>query len=97
MILTNIEEAKLNYGNPNEEDIGAASFSKATRYLTEGHFWAGSMGPKVNTCLWFLEWDGEKAVITSMDKAVDALAGKTGTRILRDYAWWGVRCTGNGG
>ena len=40
LILTDIEKAKLNYGKPNEEDIGAAAFSEAQRYLAEGHFFS---------------------------------------------------------
>jgi carbamate kinase len=39
------------------------------------------MGPKVKACIRFLEWGGERAIITSLDKAVEALEGKTGTRI----------------
>ena len=84
LILTDVEKAKLNYGKPNEEDIGAITLSEAKKYLAEGHFLAGSMGPKVKACIRFLEWGGERAIITSLDKSVDALAGKTGTRILRD-------------
>ncbi|HUT16258.1 MAG TPA: carbamate kinase [Anaerolineae bacterium] len=84
LILTDVEKAKLNYGKPNEEDVGAITLSEAKRYLAEGHFLAGSMGPKVKACIRFLEWGGERAIITSLDKAVDALAGKTGTRILRE-------------
>jgi len=50
--------------------------------LAEGHFLAGSMGPKVKACVRFLEWGGKKAIITSLDRAVDALEGRTGTHIV---------------
>jgi carbamate kinase len=42
------------------------------------------MGPKVKACIRFLEWGGKTAIITSLDKAVDALDGKTGTRIVTE-------------
>ena len=57
--------------------------AEAERYLAEGHFLAGSMGPKVKACVRFLEWGGKRAIITSLDKAVEALDGKTGTQIKK--------------
>jgi carbamate kinase len=57
--------------------------AEAKKYLAEGHFLAGSMGPKVKACIRFLEWGGSYAIITSLDKAVEALEGNTGTRISR--------------
>ena len=59
------------------------SVSEARKRLTEGHFGAGSMGPKVEAALGFVERGGERAIITSLEKAVDALEGKTGTHIVR--------------
>ncbi len=84
LILTDVEKAKLNYGQPDEEEVGPITLSQAKKYLAEGHFLAGSMGPKVKACIRFLEWGGKRAIITSLDKAVEALDGKTGTRISRD-------------
>lgn len=84
LVLTDVEKAKLNYGTPEERDLDAVSLSEAKRYLDDGHFLAGSMGPKVKACLRFLEWGGERAIITSLDKAVAALNGETGTRISPD-------------
>jgi len=86
LILTDVEKAKLNFSQPNEQEVGAITLSEAKEYLAEGHFLAGSMGPKVKACIRFLEWGGKKAVITSLDKAVDALEGRTGTRIVPDSA-----------
>ncbi|UCC76540.1 MAG: carbamate kinase, partial [Anaerolineales bacterium] len=60
------------------------TLAQAKKYLAEGHFLAGSMGPKVKACIRFLEWGGKRAIITSLDKALEALDGKTGTRITRD-------------
>jgi carbamate kinase len=84
LILTDVEKAKLNFGKPNEEEVGAITLSQAKQYLAEGHFLAGSMGPKVKACIRFLEWGGKKAIITSLDQAVHALEGKTGTIITPD-------------
>lgn len=84
LILTNVEKVKLNFGKPNEEDIDKMTLAEAKKYLEEGHFLPGSMGPKVKACIRFLEWGGEKAIITSLDKAVEALEGKTGTLIRRN-------------
>lgn len=82
LILTDVEKAKLNYGKPNEMPIDRMTVAEAKKYLSEGHFLAGSMGPKVKACIRFMEWGGKEAVITSLDKAVEALEGKTGTHIV---------------
>jgi carbamate kinase len=82
LILTDQEKVKLNFGKSDEEGIDVMTLSEAKKYLAEGHFLPGSMGPKVKACIRFLEWGGEKAVITSLDNAVDALEGRTGTKII---------------
>ncbi|GAI33270.1 unnamed protein product, partial [marine sediment metagenome] len=80
---TDVEKVKLNFGKPDEREIDRMTLADAKRYLSEGHFLAGSMGPKVKACIRFLEWGGKRAVITSLDKAIDALEGKTGTEIVK--------------
>jgi carbamate kinase len=82
LILTDVEYTLLNYGKENETPVKKMTIEEAKRYLTEGHFKAGSMGPKVEAALGFVERGGEQAVITSLDKAVAALEGKTGTHIV---------------
>jgi carbamate kinase len=82
LVLTDIEKAKLNFGKPNESPIDKLTAKDASKYLAEGHFLAGSMGPKVKACIRFIEWGGQEAIITSLDKAVDAIDGKTGTHIV---------------
>jgi carbamate kinase len=84
LILTDVEEVKLNYGKPDERGVDKMSLTEAKKYLEEGHFLPGSMGPKVRACIKFLEWGGEKAIITSLDKVLEALEGKAGTLIYRD-------------
>ena len=83
LILTDVEKAKINYGKPNEKALGRITFQEAQKYFDEGHFLAGSMGPKVKACLRFLENGGQKAIITSLDKALEAFKGESGTIIER--------------
>lgn len=52
------------------------------KYQEEGHFKAGSMGPKVKAAIRFVKDGGKMAIITALEKAVDALSGKAGTRIV---------------
>jgi len=82
LILTNIEKVKLNFGKPNEKDLDKLTIREAEKYLKEGHFLPGSMKPKVIACIRFLNAGGEKAIITALDKAVEALEGKTGTHFF---------------
>jgi len=83
LILTDVEYAMENYGKPNQRPIRAMTLSEARKSMAEGQFGAGSMGPKVEACIGFLERGGEVAIITSLEKAANALEGKTGTRITR--------------
>jgi carbamate kinase len=83
LILTDVECVKLNYGKTNEQNIDRLTLQEAKKYLQEGHFLAGSMGPKVKACIRFLEFGGEKAIISSLDKAKEALEGKSGTLFTR--------------
>jgi len=83
LILTDVEHAFLNFGTPKEEPLGSLGVEEAKQYLKEGHFKAGSMGPKVEASIGFVEAGGESAIITSLDKASEALEGKTGTHIHR--------------
>jgi carbamate kinase len=82
LILTDVEKVKLNYGKPDETGIDVMTVSEAKRYLADGHFHAGSMAPKIRACIRFVERGGQKAIVTSLDKAVDALAGRVGTHII---------------
>ena len=59
------------------------NIAEARRYQQEGHFKAGSMGPKVEAACRFVESGGEMAVIASLDNALLALQGKSGTRFIR--------------
>jgi len=81
LILTDVEKLKLNFGKPDEKDLDRLTIAEAEKYLEEGHFLPGSMKPKVIACIRFLRAGGEKAIITALDKAVEALEGETGTHL----------------
>ncbi len=83
MILTEVEKVAINFNKPNQEDLSTLTLEDANKYIEEGQFAPGSMLPKVQAAMKFVTAYPEKrAIITSLDKAVDALAGKTGTVIV---------------
>ena len=80
MILTEVEKVAVNFNKPDQEDLSSLTLEEAARYVEEGQFPAGSMLPKVEAAMKFVRrYPDKKAIITSLDKAVDALEGKTGT------------------
>lgn len=82
MILTEVEKVAINFNKPDQEDLSTLTLEDAARYVEEGQFPAGSMLPKVEAAMKFVRrYPNKKAIITSLDKAVDALEGKTGTVI----------------
>jgi carbamate kinase len=81
LILTDIERVRLNYGKENEKPLDSMSVEEAEKYLEEGQFLSGSMEPKVRACIRFLKKGGRRAIIAALDKALDALDGKSGTEI----------------
>ncbi|MEM0018135.1 MAG: carbamate kinase [Candidatus Korarchaeum sp.] len=82
MILTDVEKVAINFKKENQTLLDTISLDEARRYYEEGHFPPGNMGPKVLAAIRFVERTGKIAIITSLDKAVEALDGKTGTRIV---------------
>jgi carbamate kinase len=83
MMLTDVEHALLNFGKSNPTPVGKVTLAEAKKYAAEGHFLAGSMGPKVASAIKFLENGGKRAIISSLDKAVDAFEDRTGTIITK--------------
>lgn len=81
LILTNVERVALHFGTPQQVFLDRMSVREARRYLIEGHFPAGSMGPKVEAAIRFVEGGGERAYITSLEKALEALEGRAGTEV----------------
>jgi len=84
VILTAVDKVSINYRQPNQQDLDKMTVSEAHEYINQGHFAPGSMLPKVESCIGFLENCPEgKALITSLEKAREALQGKTGTLIVK--------------
>lgn len=83
LIVTNVEKVKINFRKPNEKDLDTIKLNEAIKYMEEGHFEEGSMKPKIQACINFLEGGGEIAIITSMEKILEAIEGKAGTRIVK--------------
>ena len=82
LILTEVEKVAIHFGKPNQQDLGRLSLAEAAKYMEEGQFGVGSMLPKVQAAMKFVRANpGRKAIITSLDKCLDALDGKTGTVI----------------
>ena len=82
LILTEVEKVAIRFGQPDQEDLSHLSLAQAAQYVREGQFGVGSMLPKVEAAMKFVRANpGRKAIITSLDKALDALDGKTGTVI----------------
>lgn len=82
VILTAVEKVSINFKKPNQKDLDALSIDEAKQYISEGHFAPGSMLPKIEAAVKFVESKpGRISIITSLDKAVEALAGKAGTTV----------------
>ncbi len=84
LILTDVEQVALHFGTPQQVFLKKLSAREARKYLLEGHFPAGSMGPKIEAAVRFVERGGESAYITSLRHAREALVGRAGTEICRD-------------
>jgi carbamate kinase len=82
VILTSVDKVCLNYMNPNERPLSWVSVTEAKRYMAEGHFPRGSMGPKIGAAIQFLKAGGKQVIITSPGLVKEALEGKAGTKII---------------
>lgn len=84
IILTAVDYVYVNYGRPDEKALKTLTIDEAHKYMEEKQFAAGSMLPKIEACLSFVEGHPEcEAIITSLNGLDDALAGKVGT-VIRD-------------
>ena len=84
MILTGVSRVALEFGTSRQREIDIVSVSEMERYLSEGHFPAGNMGPKVEAAIRFIVGGGKRVIITSIEEALSAIHGKTGTHIIPD-------------
>jgi carbamate kinase len=85
IISTAVEKVALNFGKPDQKWVDRMTLSEAKRYLAEGtHFAKGSMAPKIQAIIWYLENGGKSALITNPENIGRALRGETGTWIVPD-------------
>jgi carbamate kinase len=83
LISTAVEKVAINFGKPNEKWLDRMTLAEAEQYLAEGiHFAKGSMAPKIQAIIWYLEGGGKQALITSPENIGRALRGETGTWIV---------------
>lgn len=81
IILTGVEKVYLNFGKKTQEPLTNISYNQAKKYLQDGHFPPGSMGPKISAALHYLENGGRRVIITNATNLEDALDGNNGTHI----------------
>lgn len=81
-ILTGVERVALDFGTPQERYLETITVAEARRHMADGHFPAGSMGPKMEAACRFVEGGGERSLITDVFTLGKALAGQTGTWIV---------------
>ena len=82
IILTDVETVYLNMNTPEQIPLKSVTLDQGGRYMNEGHFLSGSMGPKVEACLDFTRLCGRESLITSLHTLEEALEGRTGTRFI---------------
>ena len=85
LISTAVEKVAINFGKPNQEWVSHMTLAEVKKYLAEGtHFAKGSMEPKMQAIVWFLESGGKQAIVTNPENIGRALSGETGTLIEPD-------------
>ena len=85
LIATAVEKVAINFGKPNQKWLDRMTLSEARQYLAEGiHFAKGSMAPKIQSIIWYLEAGGKAALVTNPENISRALNGETGTWIMPD-------------
>jgi carbamate kinase len=79
VIATDVEAAAIRFGTPEQEWLGEVTAGRLRALVDEGHFASGSMGPKVDAVLRFVEHGGRQAAITSLERVREGVAGTAGT------------------
>ncbi|WP_371372480.1 carbamate kinase [Sporomusa aerivorans] len=82
IISTGVPKVYLNYGQPDEKALDRVTLAELQEYVRENHFAPGSMLPKIQAVIRFLENGGKKAIITNPESLEEAVAGKTGTHVI---------------
>ncbi len=84
VVLTGVEKVAINFNKPDQKDLDRMTIDEAKKYMKEGQFPAGSMLPKVESAIDFVEsGEGRETLITSLDKLVEGMRGETGTLIVK--------------
>ena len=84
MILTAVPKVAINFGTPDQQNLGQVTMRELRGLQADGHFPPGSMGPKIDAALRFLEGGGERVIIAQLEQAMPALRGETGTHVVSD-------------
>ena len=79
---TDVDKVALNHGTPEQTDIDRMTAAECRRYLDEGHFAMGSMRPKIEAALAFLDAGGEEVIVTQPHHLGEAMQGRQGTHIV---------------
>jgi len=84
MILTAVAKVAINFGTPEQKELDIVSLNDIKRYRDEGQFPAGSMGPKIDAAVRFIEGGGQRVIICQLEDTMAALRGETGTQIVTE-------------
>lgn len=84
LISTGVEKVAINFNKPDQKELSNLTVSEAKKYLEQGQFPKGSMGPKIEAAIKFLEAGGKRVIITNVERVADAVKGITGTQIVND-------------
>jgi carbamate kinase len=82
LVATGVERVALDFGKPTQRWVDSMTLAQAKRYLDEGQFDRGSMGPKIEALIEFVEGGGSEGIITDPPHLAAALAGRAGTRVV---------------
>jgi carbamate kinase len=88
IIVTSVDQVAISFGKPGQKWISSIGVDDARRLLAAGEFPPGSMGPKIEAAIDFIENGGEECIITSTEKVAEAVEGSAGTHLI---AAWGNR------
>jgi carbamate kinase len=83
VIATDVSQVALDFGKPTQRFLDRLTLAEAKRHLAQGQFPPGSMGPKIQAAIEFLEAGGEQVLVAQLEDLVPAVAGKAGTQIVR--------------
>ena len=82
MILTAVSKVAVHFGKPEQKELNQITVSEAKQFYENGHFPPGSMGPKIEAAIHFIEGGGSRAIIGHLEEAMSSLRRDTGTHII---------------